>query len=857
MKKRFSHLFTFLLFMSVICGTIFMLTTLAITSHAEEIQVTVREDLKYDNTILVCFEPGAVDIDAKFTPEDFPLLEIESVDNLTVLTNEEILSDKDFMENYSTIIAIHLSKSVEEIDMNEEIEKVIDCSRFPIKCIEPNYSLNYNACSVPDDPQYSTDQSDILQLIDIEQAWTLSIGDRNIKIGVMDTTIAQHPDLIDNLGSLFDAYAYRTGYHLTWRKDHGTQVAGIIGAVGDNNTNIAGLCWNTTIIPINIFYGYSNPSFSYEPIDFVTAITYLNNNGIYFLNVSLATTDYSDMEEKAINDYYGIVIAGAGNNASELSEDYMVYPACYDCDNIISVGATELVNNEEVLWDNPNDDQGTNYSNEYVDVFAPTGIMSLTYKNQAYDTEPLSGTSGAAPVVTGIAALVKCRNNALTPREVKEIILASVDELNILSGKCVTGGRVNAFGAVFGAIDLLSSNHTPLSLAGDIDGDDYDDIIQYRQSTGKREIITLLNKWNYFAKIPLVTRSNINYKETDEAVAGDFNNDGYSDLVVLSTNDNGWRNYTLYKGGLDVNLEPKLSEDTFVQTDALYSTTSFEESCHVLDFNGDGYDDFVISYTRSGNKKLSNYIFYGGASNMFVSRRNVNSTISNSSADKKTVFSGDVNDDGYDDVVIVLSNSTTVKVNVYEGAASSPLSSVSTQTIYTSTNSDRDFGLNDINGDGYLDLVVYYNGINSVLTFKSFLGLGDGTFGSPTTVSTNLDYSDIDNLFFMDYNGDGRTDVLVHSDDIMSTYYKFTSTSNGLASTYTYRAIDRPRNNYKYTIGDFCSQYSGSELCMEYDLGSSVFERYERAVVICVANNPPVVELARVTTFIPLQMVEW
>lgn len=242
---------------------------------------------------------------------------------------------------------------------------------------------------------------------------------------------------------------------------------------------------------------------------------------------------------------------------------------------------------------------------------------------------------------------------------------------------------------------------------------------------------------------------------------------------------------------------------------------------------------------------------------MFVSRRNVNSTISNSSADKKTVFSGDVNDDGYDDVVIVLSNSTTVKVNVYEGAASSPLSSVSTQTIYTSTNTDRDFGLNDINGDGYLDLVVYYNGINSVLTFKSFLGLGDGTFGSPTTVSTNLDYSDIDNLFFMDYNGDGRTDVLVHSDDIMSTYYKFTSTSNGLASTYTYRAIDRPRNNYKYTIGDFCSQYSGSELCMEYDLGSSAFERYERAVVICVGNNPPVVELARVTTFIPLQMVEW
>ena len=82
-------------------------------------------------------------------------------------------------------------------------------------------------------------------------------------------------------------------------------------------------------------------------------------------------------------------------------------------------------------------------------------------------------------------------------------------------------------------------------------------------------------------------------------------------------------------------------------------------------------------------------------------------------------------------------------------------------------------------------------------------------------------------------------------------------TANGLSSAYIYRTINRLRDKYKFTVGDFDSLDSGSELCMEYSTGYNAPERFESVVVMFASTSNVISELPNVTTYIPLQMVEW
>jgi parallel beta-helix repeat protein len=347
--------------------------------------------------------------------------------------------------------------------------------------VEPNYKIKVLS-TVPNDPCFTqlwamhntgltggTEDADI----DAPEAWDI-ITDSNIIVAVLDTGIDYtHPDLTANIwvnetelngtsdydddgnGYIDDVYGWDFADNDEYPMDylpHGTHVAGIIGAVGNNSVGVTGVCWNVKIMNLKIFPNYGNEGFISGAID---AIEYAVDKGARILNNSWGGEIDPDLIialKDAIEaaDANGVIfVAAAGNNPPLPWYDNditPVYPANYDCDNIISVMAT-------------NPDDGIAYYSHYgatsVDLAAPGGeiyyvgdpggILS-TIPGNSYDF--YHGTSMAAPHVAGACALVWAANPTWTHLQVKNRIMGSVDYLESLEGLCVTRGRLNLYNAL-------------------------------------------------------------------------------------------------------------------------------------------------------------------------------------------------------------------------------------------------------------------------------------------------------------------------------------------------------------------------------------------------------------------------
>jgi len=376
-----------------------------------------------------------------------------------------------------------------------EGQKVADAlSKFEGKgeflYVEPNYKIKL--CSTtPSDPNFvqqwamhNTGQNGGTPDADIDgpEAWDIIHDACDIIVAVLDTGIDRtHPDLVANMwvnpgeipgnginddGNydseghplIDDVYGWDFADNDADPSDyypHGTHVAGIIGARGNNGIGVAGICWNVKIMNLKIFPAYSNNGFI---ADAISAIDYAIDKGAKVLNNSWSSGYYSQPLKDAIDDANdaGVLFIAAAGNADE--DEYgnpidndgsypsPTYPASYDCNNIISVMATN------------HNDQPTYYSNygyTRVDLAAPGGeqfysgdpggILS-TVPGNAY--EFYQGTSMAAPHVAGACALVWAAHPNLTHLQVKDAIMQSVDHLTSLSGLCVAGGRLNLFNAV-------------------------------------------------------------------------------------------------------------------------------------------------------------------------------------------------------------------------------------------------------------------------------------------------------------------------------------------------------------------------------------------------------------------------
>ena len=218
---------------------------------------------------------------------------------------------------------------------------------------------------------------------------------------------------------------------------HGTHVAGTIAAAGDNGVGIAGVAYDAKIMPIRALDAGGTGTFAAT----ASAYDYAGDLGLKVVNVSIGSTYESEAEYDAIAAHPDtLYVIAAGNSAVDVDSND-AYPCKHGLPNIICVGATTPLDTAASF---------SNYGATTVDLFAPGLGITSTYRFGNY--VQMHGTSMAAPHVAGAAALVRAVRPGLDALAVKALLMSSADAKPALAGLAVTGGRLNAHGAVVGAL---------------------------------------------------------------------------------------------------------------------------------------------------------------------------------------------------------------------------------------------------------------------------------------------------------------------------------------------------------------------------------------------------------------------
>jgi subtilisin family serine protease len=289
--------------------------------------------------------------------------------------------------------------------------------------------------------------------IDASRAWETRTDAGSVIVAIVDSGIRYtHEDLDGNLwlnpgeisgnGVDDDGNGYVDDVHGVdatrqsgdpWDENgHGTHVAGIIGARGNNGVGVTGVAWNVQLMACRFMEADGRGVIS----DAIECIDYARRNGAAIINASFTGPDYSSLLKAALEEarQAGIlVVTAAGNSATDI-DNTPAYPAGYDLDNIVSVAATSSSDALATF---------SNYGAAAVDLAAPgVGIYSTGHgADDAYVT--MSGTSMAAPMVAGALALLRAEWPEAEPGNLVRRLLAGADTLNGLAGKCVSGGRLN------------------------------------------------------------------------------------------------------------------------------------------------------------------------------------------------------------------------------------------------------------------------------------------------------------------------------------------------------------------------------------------------------------------------------
>ena len=408
------------------------------------------------------------------------------------------------LSTFNRIFKLTLGINSKQYVLNsiKELEK-----RSDILSASPNVFLGKADLSV----NMSASSLDLeeFEYIDLTNVWNITTGSPSVKVGVIDSGISDvHTDLVDNLDcslsrSMSDIISSNPALNQSSDRIfanpfydcmmHGTSVAGVIGADGDNDQYLRGVCWDVSLVSLKAFDNSKYASNINKVINAFTYATYeeipilncsfgwynknsltdeqiietfdlflLNNDPSQYRSQYMITTSTAATIKQAIENYPGIVICAAGNEnfgidvqtnyngyENDSSENIYFYPASLDCGNIIVVGsATKLAENEG--WERS---YFSNYGNA-VDIYAP-GSNIVVLKVDMNDNIGMGredGTSFSAPYVAGVAALILSNSPLMSMNELKSCILNSATIINNFGTNdyniSFSGNVINPFGAV-------------------------------------------------------------------------------------------------------------------------------------------------------------------------------------------------------------------------------------------------------------------------------------------------------------------------------------------------------------------------------------------------------------------------
>jgi subtilisin family serine protease len=369
--------------------------------------------------------------------------------------------------NFPIVEGLNLYQFDPNIDVNEIVKKFL--LNKAVEYAEPNYvySINHTLQTSTNDPEFGKQWSlenkgqnnGVVDAdINAEAMWGYQKGKKGVVIGIIDTGIDyRHPDLVDNLwknpgeipgnGKDDDQNGYDDDVYgiNAIKKDgnplddhlHGTHVAGIIGAKGDNALGISGVAQSVELVSCKFLTsaGFGSISDALTCMDYFASLKSRAQNPVNLVatNNSWGGGAKSQAMFDAIkaHERLGILfVAAAGNQGSD-NDVVETFPANYKLKNVISVAATDSSDRLASF---------SNHGKKTVHVAAPGVKIFSTLINNKYGE--LSGTSMAAPHVTGLAAIIASHFSDLSYRSIKNLIMTGGQRTTAASTATISGKRI-------------------------------------------------------------------------------------------------------------------------------------------------------------------------------------------------------------------------------------------------------------------------------------------------------------------------------------------------------------------------------------------------------------------------------
>lgn len=409
--------------------------------------------------VLVRFKPGVSLTEIKRLAaryNDSVDDEIESVSGLVSIDDFDNANADDVAAQYAA-----MSNLVEYAQPNYEIRLDPEMGEASGADLVERRSVG-----TPNDPEFGNqwslnnlgqdggrERADIAAL----EAWAKTQGSEKVVVAVLDTGVDyNHRDLASNIWTRPDSIPQYADDELGTFDDlhgfdadvdsesgdpmddngHGTHCAGIIGAEGNNGIGIAGINWSVRIMPLKFLSrgGFGSTANAIKAINYAIDRKQHGVN-LRVINASWGSTQYSRALEDAIRaaGEQGILFVAAAGNSSTDNDKRAHYPSNYNLPNVISVAAVDRTDSLTSF---------SNYGAKTVHIAAPGRDILSTWLNGSY--RDASGTSMAAPQVSGVAALILATEPNLSVTKLRERILGTVDKLPALEGKVATGGRLCA-----------------------------------------------------------------------------------------------------------------------------------------------------------------------------------------------------------------------------------------------------------------------------------------------------------------------------------------------------------------------------------------------------------------------------
>lgn len=562
-----------------------------------------------------------------------------------------------------------------------------------------------------------------LENIDAYSAWDTHTGDGSIVVAVLDTGIdLDHPDLEENIwinygevagdgvdndnnGWVDDVNGYdfvdNDGSPIPNRDEafdeaaisHGTVIAGIVGAVGDNDEGVAGIIWDVQLMSVRILdnQGVGDSNLARQGVEYAVA------NGADVINLSFTGFDFDDDLRNEIKSAYesGVVVVAAMGNADDggINIDLTpIFPACFgeraDEDWILGVAATDV---DDVKA------EFSNYGALCTDISAPgENIFSAIYQDDDWITvsdgfyqDSWSGTSMASPMIAGAAALIKSAYHSLTPDDIKSILRLSVDPVTAMGdakGK-MGAGRLDVATAISLAAVFADASETTESeeSRSSVEPSSSYRIAVAPESGSPPTVRVFTNSGSEV--VASFDAYDSTYAGGVRLTMGDVDGDGQEEIVTVPGPGGGPQVRVF---DLEGNLESQFYAFEVTLRSGLYVATG--------DIDGDGIEEIAVSTDAGGSARVR--LFDNGG-------EQVGSTVDAfeniGGARSVRIAMGDVDGDGTDEMILTLGEGHEPLIGVYEPDGEF----VSEFLAYASTYDKGVFvASGDLDGDGDDEIVT-------------------------------------------------------------------------------------------------------------------------------------------------------